>query len=120
MFDFEKLEVYKKSLDFADEIYNITKTFPKSEIFGITSQFRRAALSISLNIAEGSGRTYNKERKQFYQISRTSVHECIPIIEICKRQNFINDVIHKRLYQNCTELGKMLIGLIKSVSDNNV
>jgi four helix bundle protein len=56
-FSFEELDIYKESLEFANEIYNITKRYPKTEIFGIINQIRRAAMSVSQNIAEGSGRT---------------------------------------------------------------
>lgn len=57
MFNFEKLSVYQKSIALVDEVYSLTEAWPKSETFGITSQFRRAVVSVSLNIAEGSGRT---------------------------------------------------------------
>jgi hypothetical protein len=57
LFDFENLKVYQRSLDYVDFVYNATKSFPKEEMFALTDQFRRAATSICLNIAEGSGRT---------------------------------------------------------------
>ena len=113
-FDFEKLEVYKKAVNFANEIYNLTKSFPKDEQFGIVSQLRRAAVSISLNIAEGSGRS-KKEFKYYITMSRTSVQECIPLLEISFSQNYINKEEKCKYYSRCEELSKMLCGLINSL-----
>ena len=110
-FDFEKLEVYKKAIDFANDIYNLTKKFPKDEQFGITSQLRRAAISISLNIAEGSGRS-KKEFRHFVIMARTSVQECIPLLEISYLQNYITEEERLKYYSRCEELSKMLCGLI--------
>jgi len=110
-FDFEKLEVYKKAIDFANDIYNLTKKFPKDEQFGITSQLRRAAISISLNIAEGSGRS-KKEFRHFAIMARTSVQECIPLLEISYLQNYITEEERLKYYSRCEELSKMLCGLI--------
>ncbi|MGE5808171.1 MAG: four helix bundle protein [Nitrospirota bacterium] len=70
-FDFEKLIVYQKALDYVDVVYTITKTFPKQEMFSLTDQFRRAATSICLNIAEGSGGT-KSEFNQYLKIARRS------------------------------------------------
>ncbi|MBU1262935.1 four helix bundle protein [bacterium] len=114
-FDFENLEVYQMAIDFVNMIYEITKRYPKSELFTTVSQFRRASLSIPLNIAEGAGRLHKKERIQFYQIAKTSVSECIPIMEISKKQGFLKEDEYQKLYQIGLKLSKMLVGLIKSV-----
>ncbi|MBI2486616.1 MAG: four helix bundle protein [Deltaproteobacteria bacterium] len=116
-FDFENLEVYKKSMDFINRIYKVTKEFPREEIFGLTSQFRRAALSIALNIAEGSGRLKKLEKRRFYEIARASVFECVPIIEVSKNQGYIEKEDCKKLRDICAELGRMITGLMKSISD---
>jgi four helix bundle protein len=116
-FDFEDLEIYKKSIDFINRVYRVTKSFPKDEVFGLTSQFRRAAISIALNIAEGSGRIKRLEKRRFYEIARASVFECIPILEISKYQGYIGEEDCKRLRDICTELGRMITGLMKSISD---
>jgi molybdopterin synthase sulfur carrier subunit len=73
-FNFERLEVYQKAVAFANEIYKITKNFPKSEIYGITNQIRRASVSISLNIAEGSGRS-KREFRHLISALITSLNE---------------------------------------------
>ena len=113
-FDFENLKVYQKSLDYVDFIYKITKTFPKHEMFSLTDQFRRAATSICLNIAEGSGGT-KPEFTQYLKISRRSVRECIAISEICYRQSYIDGDIKKQSRMFCTEIAKMLSGLMNSL-----
>ena len=71
----KKLEVWKKSLDLIENIYTLTEKFPKSEIFGISNQLRRASVSITSNIAEGSSRNSKIERKRFFEISRSSLVE---------------------------------------------
>ncbi len=95
-FDFEKLDVYQKALNYANDIYNLTKYFPSEDRFEITSQLRRASLSISLNIAEGSGRT-KKEFKHFLLIARTSAQECVPLLTIAQMQEYIE----KEKWRNC-------------------
>ncbi len=113
-FDFEKLKVYQRALDYSDFVYAVTKKFPKEELFSLTDQFRRAATSICLNIAEGSGGT-KPEFNQYLKISRRSVRECIAITEICFRQSYINEDTKKRSRAFCTEIAKMLAGLMKSL-----
>ncbi|MDI6822672.1 MAG: four helix bundle protein [Actinomycetota bacterium] len=66
----------RDQLKFVDLIYKLTNKFPKTEQFGLVNQLRRAALSIASNIAEGAGRYHNNEKRQFYRMSRSSVHEC--------------------------------------------
>jgi four helix bundle protein len=88
-FNFEKLDIYRDAIEFANKIYEITKTFPKNEIFGITNQLRRASVSIPCNIAEGSSRG-KKEFIHFHNIALGSSYECEPLLEISKRQRYIN------------------------------
>lgn len=113
-FDFEKLEVYKKAVNFANEIYALTKKFPKEEQFGIISQIRRAAVSVALNLAEGSGRS-KREFKHYILMSRTSVQECIPLLKISFLQGYISNEKVNTYYKNCEELSKMLCGLFNSL-----
>lgn len=74
IFNFEKLIVYQKSLDYIDYVYELTNKFPKEEIYGLTSQWRRAANSVALNIGEGEGGT-TKEFSNFLRISKRSIRE---------------------------------------------
>ncbi|KKN29709.1 hypothetical protein LCGC14_0841270 [marine sediment metagenome] len=115
-FNFEKLDVYQKSVEFAENIYLITKDFPKEEQFGITSQLRRAAISISANIAEGSNRSY-KHYRSFLDIARGSILECIPLLQIAKNESYISKDVQKELYEQCEVLSKMTSALKRSLKD---
>ncbi len=113
-FDFENLKVYQKALEYVDFVYEITKDFPKEELFSLTDQFKRASISICLNIAEGSGAS-KIEFNRFLKIARRSVRECVSITEIAYRQKFISDKFQKQSRSFCLELSKMINGLIKSL-----
>ena len=88
MFNFEKLEVWQKAIDFADLIYNETRRFPAEERFGLTNQLRRAAVSISSNIAEGSSRSSKTDFARFTEIAAGSVFEAVSQAFIALRQAF--------------------------------
>ncbi|MEZ4688754.1 MAG: four helix bundle protein [Ignavibacteria bacterium] len=87
----KKLEVWKLSIDLIKFIYKTTESFPKSELFGITSQLRRASVSIASNIAEGCARKSLQERKRFFEISRSSLVEVDTQLEICKELNYMSE-----------------------------
>jgi len=115
-FNFERLEVYQIAVTFANEIYEITKNFPKSEMYGITNQLRRASISISLNIAEGSGRS-KKEFKHFLSMAKTSVYECIPLLQISFLQKYISKEIKEEFYKKSVRLAQMISALITSLNE---
>lgn len=117
-FDFENLKVYQKSLEYVDFVYEITKDFPKEEIFSLTNQFKRASVSICLNIAEGSGGS-KAEFNQFLKIARRSVRECVAVTEISYRQTFISVEGKKQSRDFCIELSRMLNGLMKSLKNKD-
>jgi four helix bundle protein len=110
-FLFENLEVYKKAVDLADCLYDVTSTCPKGNYY-IADQLNRASLSISANIAEGNGRYHKADRINFFRIARGSAFECVPILEICKRKVFISAELHKNFKKDLEEICKMLSGLI--------
>ena len=114
-FNFEKLLVYKKAMLFVDKSYLLSKNFPKDEIFGLTSQLRRAAVSIVLNTAEGSARS-RKDFCRFIDMARGSVLETLTILQIALNQNYLtqNDFLESRLI--LTEISKMLSSLKRSLS----
>jgi len=114
VFTFENLTVYQDSLDLADEIYKITESWPKSELFGLTGQIRRAAVSVSLNIAEGSGRT-KKDFRHFLDMARTSCQECVPLLELARRRNFISEEISVTLYESFSKLARQISSLKRSI-----
>lgn len=83
MFQFEKLILYDQAIEFTKYIYSFTKKWPKDEVFGLTNQIRRAAVSISLNIAEGSSRS-KKDFSHFLDLSRGSCFECVAALKIAR------------------------------------
>ena len=85
----KKLEVYKKSSELVKLIYEITNDFPKSELYGLTSQIRRSAISIISNLSEGASRKSPADRKRFYEISRSSLVELDSQIEIAFSLEYI-------------------------------
>ena len=108
----KKLDVWKQSLQFIKSIYEITECFPKSEMYGITSQLRRAAVSVASNIAEGSSRKTTDDRRRFYQISRSSLVEIDTQIEISVLLGYIAPVGISRIDDNLNHLFAMLSNLI--------
>lgn len=111
-FKFEELTVYKKAIEFINDAYNVSKTFPKSEIYGLTSQFLRASNSIALNITEGSGDT-NLQFSRFLKIALGSVKECVVCLIIAKNQQYITLEKNSELRIKLVELSKMITGLKK-------
>ena len=89
MFNFQQLDVWQSSIEFADSVYKATDSFPSHELYGLSSQLRRASVSISSNIAEGSGLGSNKEFQRFIGISYGSLMECLSQLEIARRRNYV-------------------------------
>jgi four helix bundle protein len=115
MFNFEKLEVWQKAIDFADLVYQNTGAFPAEERFGLTNQLRRAAISISSNIAEGSSRSSRNDFARFAEIAAGSVFEVVSQSFIARRQNFLSEDQFRKIYGDAEELSRMLSGLRKSL-----
>ena len=111
-FDFEQLTVYQKAIEFADKAYQLTWVFPNQERYGLVDQFRRAATSIALNIAEGSGQSF-REFHHALRIARGSVHECVAILEISSRSGYLSSDQRLLAYNECSELSKMLTALMR-------
>ena len=107
-FKFEDLKIWKESVKFATEIYNLTKKFPKDEQFGIISQLNRAAVSISLNIAEGIGRHSDPDLTRFIQIAVGSLNEVVTILYITLEQKYITQTEFESFYKRCEQISKML------------
>lgn len=116
---FEKLIVWQKAMDFCIKVYNKTKSFPKDELYGITSQFRRASTSIPLNIAEGSGCRTKKEFIQFLYIALRSQYEVVTIIKLSYRLGYLEVVNKEELENEIAEIGRLLQGLINSLQNKS-
>jgi len=114
MFDFEKLDIYKKAKLFNSEIrqfIKLTKLDPTTK-----DQLRRASFSIVLNIAEGSGRFSKPDRRNFYVISRSSIFECVAILDVLKDEKVLDENRYQEFYVNAEEISKMLFAMIKNLS----
>jgi four helix bundle protein len=109
-FLFEKLEVYRRAVDFADEVGRLTESFPRGSYY-LSDQLRRAAVSISANIAEGNGRWHAGDRKSFFYIARGSACECVPLLDLCARRGLIPADQHRVLMAGLETLSRMLTGL---------
>jgi len=112
---YRKLIVWQKADELAFQIYVVTKNFPKEEIFGLTSQMRRAAFSVPANIVEGYARSFPKEKIQFYIIARGSLTELEYYIDFSLRLRYILKEQHKELVNLRNEVGRLLNGFIQSV-----
>lgn len=108
----KNLDVWKLSLNIIKELYLLTEKFPKTEIYGLTAQIRRASLSLPLNIAEGSSRKSATERKRFFEISRSSLVEIDTALEIGLFLNFIEVGWISSLDDKINHLFAMLTNLI--------
>lgn len=116
-FNFEDLKVYQKSLEFMDFVYEITLPFPMEERFNLTSQFRRAALSISLNISEGTGAS-NKQNLHYLDIAARSLKECVVCTTASFRRKYINEQQQVDLRAKLVEIKKMISGLSNYLRKN--
>ena len=114
-FKFEKLNVWKKAIDLSFDIHQLTREFPKEELYILTSQIKRAADSIALNIAEGSTGQTNAEFRQFIGYAIRSAIEVVSCLYIGKKRKLINENKFNQLYSTTEEVIKMLQGLRNSL-----
>ena len=112
---FKKLIVWKKADELAYEVYLISKKFPKEEMYGLVSQLRRAAVSIPVNIAEGTGRQGKNELKQFLNIALGSLAEVEYLLEFCCRLGFFDKGEFERLEALRKEVGGLLWNFYKAI-----
>ena len=112
--NFKKLIVWQKAMDLVDEVYALQRGFPKSEVFGLGDQLRRAVVSIPSNIAEGNGRTSPKELVHFLSIARGSVYEVVTQLIVAKRQGLIPDTSTVESHAN--EIARILSAMISRSS----
>ena len=115
MFNFERLEVWQKAIEYADLVYNVTRDFPSDERFGLTSQLRRSAVSVAANIAEGSSRSSKADMARFIEIAYGSLLESVTHLEIAKRQQFIGAANYAEAYGRAETLARMLSGLRRTI-----
>lgn len=112
---FRHLKVWNKSMIIVKEIYSLTDSFPKKEIFSLTSQMRRCAISVPSNIAEGFGRFHKLDMARFIGYSLGSLYELETQIEISYQLEYIEENRYVSILQQITETKMMLLGFIKSL-----
>jgi len=113
---YTELIAWQKSIDLVADVYRFTRQFPKEEIYGLTSQIRRAAVSVPSNIAEGQGRISTGEFRQFLGHARGSLAEVETQIHIAKKLNYLSPAEASRLLSSCDEVGRILNGLLAALT----
>jgi len=116
--DFKELKVWHKTYDLALVIYEASRSFPREEIYGLTSQLRRAAVSIGANIAEGCGRRSDGELVRFLQIARGSASEVEHHLLLARDLKFLQAVTHQDLEKRLQEVQRMLTSLVSSIQES--
>jgi len=117
MFGFERLEVWQEAVSFADLVYGATGHYPEEERYGLTSQMRRAVVSVSSNVAEGSARASRTDFARYIEIATGSLFEVVSQAYISKRRQFLGEREFQALYVAAESQGRMLSGLRRSILD---
>lgn len=119
MQEFKTLEIWEQSLKLSTAIYNLTKNYPRDELYGLTSQMRRASASMFANIAEGAGRRTNEDFARFVNIAIGSTNELISYIYLSKELKYITEEEFGALEIQLIKLKKQMINFTKSLKSNN-
>jgi four helix bundle protein len=117
MFDFEKLDVYQRIRELSVDVLRYIASSPDLDPY-LRDQLRRATLSAVFNLAEGSGRMTKADKKRFYTVARSSVFECVAILNVLGDMNAINDTLYNNFYERYTTVSKMLLAMYRSMTDN--
>ena len=112
MTSYKNLEAWKKSMDLVRDIYLLTTFYPRQELYALTSQTKRAAVSIPSNIAEGVGRNYKKDTIQFLYVSRVSIYELETLLNIAVMTNILKQEAFENISFKIDECNRILNGLI--------
>ena len=115
IFDFERLTVYQKALEFVLVVFHVTRPLPREYQYSIADQLRRAALSILNNLAEGSGKVSKKEKGKFYRTALNSARECVPMLTVLMREQQLSADSYRALRQDIVHIANMLGRLIASL-----
>ncbi|MFY0631464.1 MAG: four helix bundle protein [Flavobacteriaceae bacterium] len=112
--NFKKLKIWLKAMELCNDIFNITKGFPKTEIYSLTSQINRSVVSVPSNIAEGSSRSSDKDFKRYLEIALGSLYELQTQIVLSSYKEYISKKELETLENKAEELQKMISGFMKS------
>jgi four helix bundle protein len=115
-FKFENLVIWQKAMDYCEMIYLLSKQFPKDELYNLTSQIRRAADSVSLNISEGSIGQSNLEQKRFMSIAIRSLAEVVTCLHKAQRRNYFSDKEFDESYEYAFNLMNMMVGFKEKIN----
>jgi four helix bundle protein len=110
-FKFEKLDVWMRGIDFANEMFNIADNLPQQYQFSLGEQLRRASLSVPTNVAEGCGRDKEKEKKYFYRIAKGSIYEVISLLVLIGKRGFLGRDAYKIWHKEADEIAAILTAL---------
>lgn len=113
--DYRDLIVWQKAIDLVEAIYQTTTAFPREEVYGLTFQVRKAAVSVPSNIAEGHGRTSTREFLNFLSIAHGSLKEVETQLVIAERLKYMNQRVKESLLEKSTEVGRLISGLSNSL-----
>lgn len=116
---YRDLNVWQEAMSVAEAIYQLTETFPQSELYGLTTQMRRASVSIAANIAEGNGRETSGAYVQFLRISQGSLKELETHLFLAQRVGLADSQQAEPILSECDKLGRMLRGLIRAIQDKS-
>ncbi len=114
---FKDLIVWQKGIELVNEIYKVTKHFPKEELYGLISQIRRAAISVPTNVAEGWGRGTTKNYIQFLEISRGSLYELNTLIIISTNQEYLSSKKCSEIESTINDIGRILNAIITKLEN---
>ena len=116
MFKFEKLIIWQRAMDFAEDLNKIIETFPKKETYNLSSQILRAVDSIALNISEGSIGQSNPEFKKFMGYAIRSLAEVVTCLHKAQRRNYITEELFNKHYENAFNLMNMMIAFKQKIN----
>ena len=117
--DFTQLDAWKKAMDLAEKIHRLSKDFPKEEVYGVTSQMRRAGISIAANIAEGFGRYTYPDKMHKYVQARGELVELMTFVHYCHRVQYLSDVLKTELLADSKDVHMLLNALISKMNTLN-
>jgi len=120
MWNFRRVDAWKRSLELSKVIYDVTKTFPGEEKYGLSSQIRRAVVSVSSNIAEGCGRRTSKDFIGFMHFAMGSLKEVESELFVAEKLGYVEMCVVEDLFEELEEIGRMLNGMIKREADREI
>ncbi len=120
MSNYKTLDAWKQSMQLVKEVYLLTKTFPKEELYGLTPQIKRASVSVPCNTAEGKGRNYKKDTIKFLHISRGSLYEVETLLNIAVMVEIISEAVFNRISPLIDKCMQLVNGLIRYYEKSNL